>query len=430
MLTKKLIRFTIASLLVLFTAFAIYQSGQQAPIADTPESQRTTIRIDQLDQLPATSAGAHPAQPLLPLEQALSGMLAAALAAWLACFLIIRYEHLHAHLSHDHTDSGPQKYHAQPTPRVGGLALALGLLVAGMLMQLGPHRLPINDYGLLLLAALPAFAGGIIEDLTKKVGVLERLILTMLSAAVAAWLLDAILTKMEIPLLGQALTWMPFAVAFTIFAVAGVANAINIIDGYNGLAPGYALITLAAIAWVAALVGDSLILIAALTMAGAVLGFFLWNWPRGKIFLGDGGAYLLGFWLAELCVLLVVRNPDQVYARLCLALMIYPVFETIFSIYRRKLLQKQSPGQPDNMHFHQLIYKYLVRNLPASQDPVELTRRNSAVAPKAWIITGSFALLTLFFWNRPGGLVAVTLMFCMAYVWGYFHLLSKTRDCG
>jgi UDP-GlcNAc:undecaprenyl-phosphate GlcNAc-1-phosphate transferase len=145
--------------------------------------------------------------------------------------------------------------------------------------------------------------------------------------------------------------------------------------------------------------------------------------------MGDAGAYLLGFWLAELCVLLVVRNPDHVYARFCLALMIYPVFETIFSIYRRKLLQKQSPGQPDNMHFHQLVYKFLVLQKPASQDPVELTRRNSAVAPRFWLITGLFALATLVFWDRPGGLVAVTLTFCMAYVWGYFHLLSKTKDC-
>jgi UDP-GlcNAc:undecaprenyl-phosphate GlcNAc-1-phosphate transferase len=397
----------------------------QTANSQPPQSTRSTT------YRPTSARNAAPPQALSieHISTGFIGLLAAAVVAWLACYFIIRYEHLHAHLSHDHTDSGPQKYHAQPTPRIGGLALAPALLTAWAALTLSGQSLNLNALGLLMLAALPAFLGGIVEDLTKRVGVLERLTLTMLSAAVAAWLLDAILTKMEIPLLGQALTWMPFAVAFTVFAVGGVANAINIIDGYNGLAPGYALITLAAIAWVATMVGDSLMLMAALAMAGALLGFFVWNWPRGKIFLGDGGAYLLGFWLAELCVLLVVRNPDYVYARLCLALMIYPVFETIFSIYRRKLLQKQSPGQPDNMHFHQLIYKYLTRDLPPSEDPGELTRRNSAVAPRFWIVTGIFSLLTLFFWSRPGGLVAVTLMFCIAYVWGYFHLLSKTKDC-
>ncbi len=397
----------------------------------TPQDPKHVINFDTP---PAPSSGPADKQPLTPVSSGhivhgLVALFIAALTAWLTCFLMIKFEHLHAHLSHDLTDSGPQKYHAQPTPRIGGVALLLGLIAAGAVLALSSSGLPLYTYGLLMLAAIPAFAGGIVEDLTKKVGVLERLILTMLSAAAAAWLLDAILTHIEIPILREALTWMPFAVAFTIFAVGGVANAINIIDGYNGLATGYSLITLAALAWVAFLVGDSFILVAALAMAGAVAGFFVWNWPKGKIFLGDGGAYLLGFWLSELCVLLVVRNTGHVYARLCLALMIYPVFETVFSIYRRKLLQKQSPGQPDNMHFHQLVYKHQNLNSVTTQDPEELTRRNSAVAPRIWLVTGLFSLLTLVFWDRPGGLVAVTLLFCMAYVWGYFHLLSKTKDC-
>ena len=173
--------------------------------------------------------------------------------------------------------------------------------------------------------------------------------------------------------------------------------------------------------------GSLLILLSSLAMLGCVAGFFFWNWPRGKIFLGDGGAYLLGFWLAELCVLLVVRNPDFVFARLGLALMIYPVFETIFTIYRRSFLQKKSPGQPDSMHLHQLIYKNLTRSLPRTNSPAELTLRNSSIAPRVWLFSLVFALLTLYFWNRPGGLVGVSLFFCMSYVWGYFHLLNKVK---
>src|SRR5258708_21336903 len=94
------------------------------------------------------------------------------------------------------------------------------------------------------------------------------------------------------------------------FAVGGVANSINIIDGYNGLAAGHAVIVLAAMAWVSALVGDDFLFISTLAMIGALLGFLAWNYPEGKIFLGDGGAYLLGFWLAENSVLLAVLPPD------------------------------------------------------------------------------------------------------------------------
>jgi UDP-N-acetylmuramyl pentapeptide phosphotransferase/UDP-N-acetylglucosamine-1-phosphate transferase len=82
-----------------------------------------------------------------------------------------------------------------------------------------------------------------------------------------------------------------------------------------------------------------------------VLGFFVWNFPAGLIFLGDGGAYLLGFYVAELGVLLVQRNPD---CRRCVQLLmcIYPIFETRFSIYRKKYLRGISPGVPDGVHLH------------------------------------------------------------------------------
>jgi UDP-GlcNAc:undecaprenyl-phosphate/decaprenyl-phosphate GlcNAc-1-phosphate transferase len=318
------------------------------------------------DQIPAPSRRGMIKPTPVPADHltlGLIGLCVAACVAWVVTGLIIRSEKFHCRFSHDQVGCGPQKYHALATPRIGGIALAIGLLTTGLAFFWIAPDLPLAGFWLLTCAAVPAFAGGLIEDFTKRVGVQERLILTMMSAAIGIWVLDAVLTTMEIPLLGQALKWMPFAMAFTIFAVGGVVNAINIIDGYNGLASGYAIITLAAIAWVATQVGDSFILFSSLTMLGCVMGFFFWNWPRGKIFLGDGGAYLLGFWLAELCVLLVVRNPDFVYARLCLALMIYPVFETVFTIYRRRFLQKQSPGQADNMHLHQLIYKNLTRSL-------------------------------------------------------------------
>ena len=95
-------------------------------------------------------------------------------------------------------------------------------------------------------------------------------------------------------------------------------------------------------------------------MLGALLGFLVFNYPSGRIFMGDGGAYLLGFWLGELSVLLVVRNPD-VSPWFPIVLLAYPVVETLFSIYRRKFLQGRSAGRPDAMHLHQLIYRRLAR---------------------------------------------------------------------
>ncbi|MHB1618780.1 MAG: MraY family glycosyltransferase [Sulfuricella sp.] len=359
------------------------------------------------------------------LLAAFLALAAAGAASWFICYLIVRYEHLHAHLSHDHIDSGPQKFHALPTPRIGGLGLFGGLLGgAGMVLMLHPRiTLTGNGFGYLLLAAVPAFLGGLLEDVTKNVGVLQRLLLTMISGAIGAWLLGAILIRLGIPIMDHALQWLPFAIAFTVFAVGGVANAINIIDGYNGMAGGFAVIALTAMAWVAAQVNDSLVLVASLSMIGALLGFLIWNWPKGKVFLGDGGAYLLGFILAELSVLLVARNPS-VSPWFPLLLLAYPIFETLFSIYRRKWLRNTTPGHPDALHLHHLIFKRIVRGHIGGRCPQQITRNNSRVAPYIWSAASLGSLFAALFWQTTSILMMASLIGCALYVFIYRRLIK------
>jgi len=362
----------------------------------------------------ANTPRTKPAKPSALTPQSSALFLIAFAAAWFVGWLIVKYEHLHAHFSHDHAGTGPQKYHTQPTPRIGGL-----MVMAGLLMSFGiapfADAAPIErEFGLLLLAAIPAFMGGLVEDVTKKIGVLERLMLTMLSGAIAAWLLGAVLNRLHIPGIDQALLWLPFALVFTSFAVGGIANAINIIDGYHGLAGGFAVIVLAAFAYVAALVGDNFVFTVALAMAGALLGFLIWNWPGGKIFLGDGGSYLLGFLLAELSVMLVTRNPE-VSPWFPLLLLIYPVFETFFSIYRRKLKHGTSPGQPDNMHLHQLIHDYIVLH----DERICADSTNSCVAKYLWMPAVATAVLACAFWQSTPALAGFAIAYCILYVVGY-----------
>jgi UDP-N-acetylmuramyl pentapeptide phosphotransferase/UDP-N-acetylglucosamine-1-phosphate transferase len=348
---------------------------------------------------------------------------AAALVGW----LILRYEHLHAHLSHDGVASGPQKVHTQPTPRVGGLAVLAGLLVAaGVTLVAGEGPLD-REFGLLLVTAVPAFVGGLIEDLTKRVGVLERLMLTMLAGALASLVLGAALGRLDVPWVDQALAWLPASVIFTAFAVGGITNAINIIDGYNGLASGFSIIVLIAIAVVANQFGDSLILCSALALAGALAGFMVWNWPRGRMFLGDGGAYLTGFLLAELAVLLVQRH-DRVSAWFPLLLMVYPVFETLYSVYRRRAQNGASPGEPDNQHMHQMIHAWMLSRAGAtgrSSDPVAM---NSGVAKYCWAQALVLAIMGVLFHQSTGVLALIALGYCFCYVIVYRHLARLRKN--
>lgn len=382
----------------------------------------------------ANTTRTMPAAPSVLSPWALAPLLSAFAAAWLGGWFIVKYEHLHAHLSHDHIDTGPQKYHTQPTPRIGGLAVMVGMLAALATMFLAETEFPQlstqHSFGLLMLAGTSAFLGGLAEDLTKKVGVLERLLLTMLSGAIAAWLLGAVLNRLDIPGIDQALMWLPFAIVFTSFAVGGIANAINIIDGYNGLAGGFAVIVLAALAYVAYLVGDPLVFTVALALTGALLGFLIWNWPSGKIFLGDGGAYLLGFLLAELSVLLVVRNPE-VSPWFPLLLLIYPVFETFFSIYRRKLKHGLSPGQPDNMHLHQLIHDNVVAPEKVISTHLDKCNINGSVAKHLWIPAIVTALLGVVMYQSSIALIAAAISYCVFYIVTYRQItLRKIMPVG
>jgi UDP-N-acetylmuramyl pentapeptide phosphotransferase/UDP-N-acetylglucosamine-1-phosphate transferase len=310
------------------------------------------------------------------------------------------------------------------------IACAIGASITGLTAVGLLKADTVEGFTMLALAALPAFAGGIAEDLTKKVGVLARLLLTMSAGVLASILVGATLTRLDIPGLDNLLQYWPlFAIAFTAFAVGGVANAINIIDGYNGLAGGYSIIALAALAWVANQVGDHVVLLASLTMLGAMAGFLVCNWPSGRIFLGDGGAYLLGFWLAELGVLLVVRNPE-VSPWFPFAVMVYPVWETLFSMYRRKILRGKHPGHPDALHLHQLIYQRIVRIEVGSPKPLDRIRRNSSVAVYVWAGTALLAAGALSVWQSTLGLIGIATAFITAYLWLFLRLVHwRTPGC-
>ena len=357
-------------------------------------------------------------------HQALLGFLillfTGAVSAFIS-YLIVRYERMHARWSHDPAGTGPQKFHATPTPRIGGLGVMASLFVCGAVLLATEQSAPGEQFGYLLLASLPAFLGGITEDVTKAVSVAARLMLTMAAAAIGVMLLGAVIPRLDVPGFDALLHLSPFAIAFTAFAVGGVANSINIIDGYNGLAAGHAVIVLAAMAWLSALLGDQFLLISALAMIGALLGFLAWNYPKGRIFLGDGGAYLLGFWLGELSVLIVMRHPE-VSPWFPMLLLVYPIFETIFSMFRRKFIHRQSTGQPDRRHLHQLIYAQFARTHPGVSDRAALTRMNSRVAPFGWLMTLGCAVPALLFWQETQWLVTVSLLYCLVYAVLYLRL--------
>jgi UDP-N-acetylmuramyl pentapeptide phosphotransferase/UDP-N-acetylglucosamine-1-phosphate transferase len=176
------------------------------------------------------------------------------------------------------------------------------------------------------------------------------------------------------------------------------------------------------LAYVGLQVGDPLIVATALAATGALVGFLVWNWPRGLIFLGDGGAYFVGYLLAVLVILLVARHP-QVSAWYALVLFVYPVFETVFSVWRRRFLRGTSPGLPDGLHLHTLIFRRLVRWAVGRQEAASLTLRNSLTAPYLWALSSFAVLPASLLWRHTLALQIVAAIFCVLYVWLYARLV-------
>jgi UDP-N-acetylmuramyl pentapeptide phosphotransferase/UDP-N-acetylglucosamine-1-phosphate transferase len=316
----------------------------------------------------------------------------------------------------------PQKVHTHPVPRVGGLGIAIGLLATALGMHLSMGAADAGTALLLLACAVPAFAVGLVHDLYDNITPRGRLVATSVSAALAFYLLDIAIRVTAIPGLDWVVSFGLGALLLTMFTVSGIAHAINIIDGLNGLAAMCVTIMLAAVAYVAFTVGDALVGTLALAGIGAVLGFFLWNFPAGLIFLGDGGSYFLGFWLAEVAILLLVRNPE-VSPIFPLLVCIYPAFETVFSIYRRYWLRSAPASMPDGIHLHSLLYRRMMRWAVGKASARALTRRNSMTSPFLWVLCTASVIPAVLFWNNTAAIAMFLALFALSYLLLYWRIV-------
>jgi len=337
--------------------------------------------------------------------------------SFLCSLLLVATTRWHGRFTLDAT-RGIQKFHSVPTPRIGGLAIMLGLLAAYAFSSL-PQQ---NLLGPLLAAAAPAFLFGIAEDMTRRVSIGARLIATMASG-LACWAMTGVsIAETGVSFIDAALTWLPLSVLFTAFAVSGVANAVNIIDGFNGLASGTVIIGLVALGLIAHECGDAELAQLCFTVCIVTFGFFVVNFPFGKLFLGDGGAYLLGFLLAWLSVMLVHRNP-QVSAWAPLLTCAYPIFETVFTIARR-LWCRRHPGRPDSCHLHSLV-KIAIAGRYFRK--FSATMRNALVSPFSWLLALVPAALAVRFPQDSEALMQATLMSFGLYLAFYWCVASASR---
>lgn len=353
-----------------------------------------------------------------------------AVVAAAACGLLLR---LGQESARRYSLAMPQRFHLGHVPRLGGAAMFLActagwawMAVAEPLLGI-PNAIPFTaTLGLSWwLVVLAAVASGVLEDVTHRLRARSRMISTALAALLATVLFELAVPRTDLPFLDAAWQATPWpGVLVAVIALTGLPHAFNLIDGYNGLAGTVALICCAALAYVALQVGDRQLAAVMVVLAGATVGFLVWNFPHGLIFAGDGGAYLWGIVIAMGGTLLVQRHPE-VSPWFPVLLLIYPIWETLFSIYR-KLARGQSPSLADALHFHQLIYRRVVRQVFHDDASRRMLIRNNRTSPYLWGFTILTVVPAVLFWRSTVLLIAFTLLFIVSYLWAY-HSIVRFR---
>lgn len=293
----------------------------------------------------------------------------------------------------DASSRKPQRVHKKPTPRAGGIGIFIGSMFCLS-----------NPVGwILVVAGMPAFMCGLADDffgLSARI----RLLFQTISA-----LLFIFITGCSITLETDFFSILGTFIA--IFFIIGATNAINIIDGYDGLASGVVFCILLSVSAVAWQVADMVVFETAIIIAATTIGFIFFNYPYAKIFLGDGGAFYLGF-LASSLSLYLAYTYTTISLLYPLAVLIYPVTEVLYSMYRKAILRKRSVLQPDRLHIHRLIYEVV-------------TRHNSNTSRYLWKRCVPFVVASSYFYANDLALLVLIVSFIGCYVFLYSRLLSS-----
>lgn len=310
----------------------------------------------------------------------------------ISCFLIVLTKYIPRLAGRSGDLSAVQAAHASITPRVGGVAI----FGAIMFMSAFVPDIVASNYAKFLPAVGIIFFVGLCEDLGFRVSPWGRL-----TGAIVASLFFIIasgvwMPRVDIPVLDGLMPYWFIGIPMTLFVTAGAANGFNLIDGVNGLAGFSAIACAIGLAFLGAYGGYPEMSHLAVMIAAAILGFLVMNYPFGLLFLGDAGAYTIGFVLSWFGISVILRAPE-VSAWAVLLTLYWPVFDTLLAIFRR--VSRRAPSfHPDRMHVHQLIMRSL--------EIVWLSRgRRNLSNPLSSLLLTPFILapvaVGVLLWNRP-----------------------------
>ena len=334
-------------------------------------------------------------------------------------------------------DSGIQKFHIRPTSRLGGIGIVLSMFLAlAYLLIAKPPLWPdalssithanVNELELsmawILVASLPVFLGGLIEDLSHRMTPSVRLFLAIISALLLIKLTGIGVERTDVLPIDWLLKYTIGFYCISLLVVAGFTNACNIIDGFHGLASSQIILMAFFLSVLSCFEQQYKLAVFGALIVASTSGFWIWNWPLGKIFLGDGGAYFLGFIVVSLSLMLVHQSKEiSPFAPILVG--IYPLTEVLFSMYRRSIVRGDSVNKADALHLHSLIFRRVIKHNARFQK-YGVNIQNAWVSVYFAISTFIFGgLACIFFYSSPI-LVILLIVYIFNYVWSFKRLTS------
>ena len=307
-----------------------------------------------------------------------------------------------------------RKIHTRAIPRVGGIAIFLGAILAilpvlTMQNQVGAEfRGVMPQVLVLLLCSTALFLVGLYDDL-KRLRIRTKLLVQTVGAVLvclAGVHIDEIVVRDLFTIeLGR------FGIIVTILWIVGITNAVNLIDGLDGLAAGISGIASAVIGVLALWQGNAILAVVMLALCGSLTGFLFFNFHPAKIFMGDGGSLFVGFIIAGSSVITAAKSEALVGICLPIIVLGIPIFDTFFSVLRR-YLNRRGIMSADRGHFHHMLLK---RGLKQHQ-----------VAILAYAITALVSGLGLVMIATRSTASVMVFLLCMALILIVFKEIGST----
>lgn len=304
-----------------------------------------------------------------------------------------------------------QRLHSSEIPRLGGVLIYI------YLYYLNWKYFDSQILNLILISFLPISIMSFLEDLTQNTYIEIRVICMIISVTILFYVSEFKFPDLNIYILDSILEYYLFNILFFGFAIIVVLNGMNFIDGTNGLAGFASIFQLFAIMYLSTEYDDYEIFTITLFSIIIILIFILFNFPFGKIFLGDLGAYFLGFYIGSL-VIYFFGKYDNLISWNAVLLLFYPCFEILFSFIRKLFYEKKTPFKPDKKHLHSLIFRYYFLTGKS-----RLIANN--IATLVLLIFCACPLFIIFIYKELLLIFILIIILSILYVFMYFYFYKK-----